>query len=124
MAFNIAAFREAFPEFADLGKYPPGVVEYWSALADAELSETRFGPVRAQAVNLLAAHYLAVASINAQGNAGTSGAVVQSKRVGDVSVTYDTSGISGSSSSAYGGSRYGTMLSQMMRRYGAGVVQL
>jgi Protein of unknown function (DUF4054) len=124
MAFDKDQFRIGFPEFTS-DAFSNDQVVFWGELADAEISSTRFGQVREKAVDLLTAHYLSMAKLNASGaNPGAGGALTSSKRVGDVSVSYDNSAITGATGSAYSGTRYGAMLSAMMRRYGAGCVQL
>lgn len=125
MAFVIADFRAHFPEFASTVVYPDAVITFWSTLADLEISQCRFGTARPYAVELLTAHYVATAKLNGVGsNPGVGGGIATQKKVGDVSVTYDASAIAGVTGTAYPGTRYGVMLSNMMRRYGAGAVQL
>ena len=125
MAFDLAAFRLHFPEFSNVVSYPDAQVNFWAALAELEISTCRFGDARPYAVELLTAHYLASAKLNTIGsNPGTGGGAVTSKKVGDVSVSYDTKFLDSVTSTAYSGTRYGVMLSAMMRRYGAGAVQL
>lgn len=124
MAFDRALFRQHFPEFTEVA-FPNAMVDFWGGLADQEISLTRFGLVRDQAVEILTAHYLATEKLNASGaSPGVGGGLVASKSVGDVSVSYDNSAIKGVTGSPYTGTRYGVMLSAMMRRYGAGAVQL
>lgn len=125
MAFDRAAFRLHFPEFTSVVAYPNDLVDYWAALAELEISTTRFGAVRPNAVELLTAHYLATAKLNTIGsNPGTGGGAVTSKKVGDVAISYDTKFLDSVTGMAYSGTRYGVLLSAMMRRYGAGAVQL
>jgi len=123
VAFVLADFRQHFPEFT-VGSYPDPVVEFWAALAELEISQTRFGDARPYAVELLTAHYLASAHLNGIGNPGVGGGAITQKKVGDVSIGYDTKFIDSVKSIAYPGTRYGVMLSAMLRRYGAGAVQL
>jgi hypothetical protein len=118
------AFRQHFPEFADTTKYTVAQVDFYGAIAEQEIHATRFGGVRSYAVELLAAHRLALASLNAIGSAGVGGGLLTSKRVGDVGYGYDVSGVTGGAGAAYSGTRYGVLLSEMLRTYGAGVVQL
>ncbi len=118
-----ADFRAHFPEFT-AAKYPDPQVSFYGGLAELEISTCRFGAVRPYAVELLAAHRLALGTLNAIGTAGTSGGLTVSKKVGDVATTKDNSGITGSGDIAYPGTRYGVMLSEMMRQYGAGAIQL
>jgi len=125
VAFDLAAFRLHFPEFASVTVYPDTLVNFWAALAELEISATRFGDSRPYAVELLTAHYLATAKLNTIGsNPGTGGGAVTSKKVGDVAISYDTKFLDSVTGMAYSGTRYGVLLSAMMRRYGAGAVQL
>jgi hypothetical protein len=124
VAFDCAQFRLDFPEFTT-HSFSDEQCEFWGGLADAEISQTRFAEVRTKVVELLTAHYLSTAKLNATGaTPGVGGALASSKRVGDVSVNYDNSAMQGVTGSAYAGTRYGVVLSAMMRRYGAGCVQL
>jgi len=125
VAFVVADFRLHFPEFANVVTYPNDLVNFWATLAELEISATRFGLARPYAVELLTAHYLATARLNTIGsNPGTGGGAVASKSVGDVSISYDNKFLDSVTGMAYSGTRYGVMLSAMMRRYGAGAVQL
>lgn len=122
---DIGDFREKFPEFANVVAWPDPIIQFWSDLAELEVSTCRFGAASTHAVMVLTAHYLAMAKLNGIGpNPGSGGGAATSKSVGDVSVSYDTSAISGVTGSLYAGTRYGTMYASMARRYGAGAVQL
>lgn len=122
---GIEEFRQKFPEFADTTKFQDPIIQFWSDLAELEVSSCRFGAAREHAVMLLTAHYLAMEKLNGIGpNPGAGGGAATSKSVGDVSVSYDVSAINGVTGSLYAGTRYGTMFASMARRYGAGAVQL
>lgn len=122
---DLDKFRLDFPEFADPVAYSNEQLTFWGDLSELEISSTRFGAARAHAVELLAAHYMAVSRLNGMGTTpGAGGGLVASKSVGDVSVSYDNSGVTGVTGSLWSGTRYGVLLSQMMRRYGAGALQL
>lgn len=125
MPFDLAAFREHFPEFVSAASYPDSVVQFWAELAELEISTTRFGEVRPRVVEILTAHYVATARLNTIGpNPGIGGGSQTMKKVGDVSVSYDTKFLEATKTSAYSGTRYGVMLAGMLRKYGAGAVQL
>jgi hypothetical protein len=93
---NIDTFRTTFPEFNDASQYPTAMIMFWSAVAEMTLSADRWGEMYDHGMSLFVAHHIAIAASNKSastsgGTPGQSLGVVQSKSVGSVSVSYDTS---------------------------------
>ncbi len=88
ITFDVAAFRAAFPAFADPQKYPDATLEgYWDA-ACCYISPTDYGYLhgdcRARALNLMTAHLTQLSTMAASGQPTGVG---QSATVGQVSVS-------------------------------------
>lgn len=91
ITFNAATFRILFPQFADVTAFPDVKLQANFDLATGYVSPDTYGnmttPVRAQALNLMTAHLLALGVIIATGGYSGRPGVVTSSSVGDVSVT-------------------------------------
>ena len=98
MATTITAaiFRQNFPEFADVTRYPNAQVDFWLGYADKLLYDVcRWSDMRDYGIQLVVAHQLTLwrRSMDAAGAGGTPGGTAgaaSSKAVGGVSVSYDT----------------------------------
>lgn len=123
-------FRATFPQFADETKYPTPIIKARLALADALLSESRFGEdIFPYVVGLYVAHYLYLNTADmrsvAVGAAGGSNSGVQtSKSVDKVSVSYDASATLDPNAGFWNNSRYGSEFWEYLMMFGAGAVQL
>ena len=95
----IAEFRLVFSEFADESVFPQSVVYFWMNLVQKLCSEERFGSVYKEALFLLTAHklsiWLSTQKAAQGGNYGKTAGQVQSKSVGNASITYATASDNG-----------------------------
>ncbi|MDU2495636.1 MAG: DUF4054 domain-containing protein [Klebsiella grimontii] len=123
-------FRAAFPQFDDEKKYPTPMIQARLALADALLSESRFGEdIFPYVVGLYVAHYLYLYAVDMRGLAvGTAGGansgVQTSKSVDKVSVSYDASATLDPNAGFWNNSRYGSEFWEYLMLFGAGAIQL
>lgn len=91
ITFDVAAFRVAFPQFADPTAFPNVWLQAQFDVATGFVSNEIYGcmtvAIQTYCLQLMTAHLLAIGVIIASGNyTGTPGIVTGSK-VGDVSVT-------------------------------------
>lgn len=126
---DIATFRTDFPEFADAARFPDPMITLWSKVGEAQISADRFGDVYTQAVELFTAHNITLAAGNVAasatgGSPGGNGGPVSQKKVGQVSVTYDTQAAMLPSAGHWNLTNYGKQFVQLQRLFGAGCVQL
>jgi hypothetical protein len=122
---DITAFRAAFPEFASIVKYPDAQITFWSTMGEALLNESRWGDLYDYGLQLLVAHNITLAALNAA--AGTKGktpgqqsGIVSSKGLGGVSVGYDTGSVSMQGAGDYNLTSYGRQYWQLMNVVGMG----
>lgn len=123
-------FRVTFPQFADETKYPTPMIQTRLNLADAMLSESRFGvDIFPYIVGLYVAHYMYLYAADMRGMAvGTAGGVnsgIQTaKSVDKVSASYDASATLDPNAGFWNNSRYGSEFWEYLMMFGAGAVQL
>jgi len=93
---SVEKFRQDFPEFSNVTKYPDSAISFYLSQADSLLDQDRMGDQFIYLSELFTAHYtelrgkaLASASAGAV-NSGGSG-IASSKSVDKVSVSYDNS---------------------------------
>ena len=124
MDFDIGAFRQAFPEFADASVYPDAQISFWATLGSSQVSSQVFGTYYPQVLFLYVAHQLALAG-GVNGAGGSTGAgVVASKTVGSVSVSYDTTNPAERDAGWWNLTKYGKQYIRLIRIFGNGVIQL
>lgn len=126
---DVTQFRKDFPEFADASRFPVGQVEFWGRMAAKLVSETRFGDLYTEAVELFAAHNLVLAAQSRAAAAGGSlpggnAGPVASKAVGSVSVSYDTAGSMELNAGHWNQTTYGRQYIRLARLIGQGCYQL
>jgi hypothetical protein len=119
---DIAQFRVNFPAFSDAVRYPDPVITFWSSLAVGFVSDEALGSLYNQAIELFTAHHLFIAAQGAD-SAGAAGPV-QSKAVGSVSVSYDSSSSLELNAGHWNSSSYGKIFIQLIRQHGHGCYQL
>lgn len=123
-------FRATFPQFADDTKYPTPMIQARLNLADAMLSESRFGvDIFPYIVGLFVAHYMALYAADARsssvgGAGGTNSGVQTSKSVDKVSVSYDASATLNPDAGFWNNTRYGSEFWEYLMLFGAGAIQL
>jgi hypothetical protein len=127
--FDITVFRKAFPEFADIAKYPDEQITFWAELAEAQVKESRWCAQVTKGRQLYVAHEITLAAQNAKageigGTPGMSSGPVNSKTVGSVSVGYDTTAGSEKDGGYWNLTVYGKQFLRLARIFGAGCVQL
>ena len=123
MTITAVQFRLDFPEFADVVKYTPAMVEFWLRLAAVRLSEKRWVDMLDFGTELFVAHNLVVATRNLK-TAGAQMAPISSKTVDKVSVSYDTSAITDANAGYWSSTGYGQQFWQLLQMAGAGGVQI
>ncbi len=124
-----AAFRQAFPEFADLARYPDSQLDFWSELAEAQVLECRWKTMRTKGIYLYVAHEITLAGQNQKagvigGVPGGASGPANSKTVGSVTVSYDTQQTAEKDGGWWNLTIYGKQFLRLARIFGAGVVQL
>lgn len=118
---DVAQFRQNFPEFADVNRYPNSSIIFWSGIGERMTSSERYGDLYDFAVQLFTAHHVTLGSLN-MGNPGASG-LVASKAVGSVNVSYDNASLS-PTASHWNQTSYGRQYLNLSKLIGAGCVQL
>jgi len=128
---DTAQFRQDFPEFCDVARYPSSLITSWSTLAEQITSQPTYGSTYNWAVSLATAHFITleaqnIAAAQAGGTPGLAGGVIASKSVGDVSVGYDTTigTMSGDNAGQWNATTYGRQYITLARLFGGGCVQL
>jgi len=122
---DIAQFRLDFTQFADEDVYTDSMCTYWSNQAEKLNSEAQFGEVYNDVIELYTAHCITlqageIATANQGGfPAGMAGAVT-SKKVGDVSVNYDSQYSFENDAGWFNLTIYGRQYLQLKRMYGKG----
>ena len=130
MAFDPAAFREAFPEFADTAAYPDASILLWAGLAELSLDEHRWGGFYPYGLQLFVAHFLALAKQNELSGAGGGipgaggSGNIASKKVGEVQVTYSQKTGDVDGGGEWNATSYGRMYLTFQRLIGHGCYQL
>lgn len=91
ITFDPAVFRVLFPQFADETAFPDVKLQANFDMATAYVSPDTYGDMplaaRAQALNLMTAHLLALGVIIAQNNYSGQVGVVSGAGVGDISIS-------------------------------------
>lgn len=129
MEFTPGAFRAAFPEFADTVVYPDAQVEFWAALAQAQVNQCAWKTQWLTGVYLYTAHELVLAAQNAKaakigGAPGQQGGIANTKTVGSATVGYDAATSTEKDAGYWNLTTYGKQFIRLARVFGAGCVQL
>ena len=129
MAFDITAFRAAFPEFSDATKYPDAMITFWADLGIKSLIQCRWDTLYDNGLQLFVAHNITIAAQNAAAGqaSGTPGMVSgprQIKKVGSAAVTYDTIATNISGGAMWNATSYGKQFLFISRMIGAGALQV
>jgi hypothetical protein len=119
--FDLAAFRAAFPAFANATTYPDTTLEGYFDVAAVYLSTTDYGALtllpRTRALNLLTAHLAALAATQAAGN--TPG-FVQSATIDKISVTLTPPSNQSDFTWWLNGTPYGAQLAALLSMHAVG----
>lgn len=126
---DIAQFRNDFPEFSDIARYPDSEIALWSTFAEVMVVKCRWGTMWQMGVNLYIAHEIVMATQNAKSGAiggvpGQQSGPINTKTVGSVSVGYDTQAGSEKDAGWWNLTSYGKQFYRLSRIFGAGVIQL
>lgn len=126
---DTAAFRAAFPEFADSSIYTEESVSLWLTFATAQVNARRWGTQVNMGIYLYTAHEVTLAGQNLKtasigGTPGNISGPVNSKTVGSVSVGYDTQAATEKDAGHWNLTSYGKQFIRLARIFGAGTVQL
>ncbi|POP42330.1 DUF4054 domain-containing protein [Superficieibacter electus] len=94
LTFDAALFRKQIPAYADPEKYPDSEIESWWEQAACYISTENYGWLngdsRALAINLMAAHLMALSAAGSSGaaaNVAGAGGIVTGATIDKVSVT-------------------------------------
>ncbi len=129
MSVTASTFRVNFPEFANVETYPDVALAYWLGIAAIRLNADRWGVLLDHGTELFVAHQIALSALDAKaamagGTPGLTGAVLASKSVDRVSVTYDTASTLTEGAGDWNATRYGRQFWELAGLTGAGGVQL
>lgn len=115
---DAAAFRIAFPEFADAARYTDATVSMQIAIAGKRLNVERWTDLYDHGCGLFVAHAVALAG------RGTLAAPQTAKAVDKVSASYDTAAVSLIDGGYWNQTSYGVQFLQLARLVGMGGIQL
>lgn len=126
---DTAQFRKDFPEFADGTRFPAQQIEFWGGMGMKLISESRFGNLYTEAVELFAAHNIALSAVSRTaaatgGMPGGNAGAIASKAVGSVNVSYDTAGSMEPNAGHWNQTVYGRQYIRLVRLIGQGCYQL
>lgn len=129
MIFTAGQFRTAFPEFKDNVVYSDQLITTWASVAQAQVSQTKWGTQWLLGVNLYVAHEITIEAQQqraaaAGGAAGTFGGVANTKTVGSATVGYDATTTTEKDAGWWNLTTYGKQFIRLARIFGAGCVQL
>lgn len=129
MLLDIPKFRTEFPEFSDTVLYPSTMITFWGTLAEKMVLECPWGECRMDGIKLYVAHEITLAAQNAKsasvgGTPGSSGGIANSKTVGSVTVSYDSTSTSEKDAGWWNLTNYGKQFIRLARIFGAGAIQL
>lgn len=122
---DIAQFRLDFPQFKDTDVYTDDMCTYWSNQAERLHAPSRFGDMYNDIIELYTAHCITLQAgeiaVAANGGfpAGMAGAVT-SKKVGDVSINYDSQYSFENDAGWFNSTMYGRQYVNLARMYGRG----
>lgn len=129
-------FRHVYRQFANPDTAPDDAINYWITLAGNYLngSQTSFGqrfdPVSLDyGIGLFVAHHLTldqrdIATAAAGGVPGEIKGPPTAKAVDKVSASYDSKAVTFADEAFWNQTRYGVQLMDLVRRFGAGAIQL
>lgn len=126
---DITAFRAEFPEFSDVVVYPDAQITFWATIAERQVVKCVWDDMYEFGVKLYVAHEITLAAQNKKtaavgGMPGTSGGVPNSKTVGGVSVSYDSTVTSEKDAGWWNLTNYGKQFYRLIKLFGAGCIQL
>lgn len=129
MTFSVSQFRSDFPEFASATTFPDSMVTFWSGLGLNLISDTLFGVLYDQAIELFTAHNITMAAQNraavtAGSLPGATGGAIASKSIGSVSVSYNNQSVMLANAGHWNQTVYGRQYIQLVRMVSPGVMQL
>jgi hypothetical protein len=124
-----AIFRAAFPEFSSTTTYPDAQLDFWAAVAEAQVVLDIWDTMYTFGVQLYVAHEItlaaqSVAASSSGGSPGQFGGIATSKTVGSASASYDQNVTSEKDAGWWNLTRYGQQYIRLARMFGAGCVQL
>lgn len=127
--FDLANFRTNFPEFASTTVYPDAQITFWATIAQKMVNECVWCDMYDFGVQLYVAHEITLAAMNAKavtvgGNPGGFSGAAQSKAVGAVNVSYDTTTTSEKDAGWWNLTTYGKQFYRLVQIFGAGCIQL
>lgn len=127
---STAFFRQTFPLFSDTSLYQEPAIQMRLTLADALMSESRFGTdIFPYVVCLFVAHYMALSAADnrsavAGGAGGANTGILTAKSVDKVSASYDASSTLNPDAGFWNNTRYGSEFWEYLMIFGAGAIQL
>jgi hypothetical protein len=127
VTFVNATFREAFPEFSDIVKYPDAMLNFWSSVAITQVNCDRWRSQTLLGVYLYTAHECVLAAQNQKagnigGAPGQQAGPATSKTVGSVTAQYDAATTTEKDAGYWNLTTYGKQFIRLARIFGAGCV--
>ena len=127
--FDTALFREQFPAFTDVVRYPDAMIAFWSSIAINMLIEARWGSVYTQGLSLYVAHEISLAAADAKQSSvgktpGQGNGLVSNKAVGSASKGYDNASSIEKDAGFWNLTTYGQQFYRLSRMIGAGALQV
>lgn len=129
VTFVNLTFRAAFPEFADIVKYPDAMLTFWAAFAIRQVNCDRWKCQTLNGVYLYVAHELVLAAQNQKagnigGTPGQQMGPASSKTVGSVTAQYDAATVTEKDAGYWNLTTYGKTFIRLARIFGSGMVQV
>lgn len=129
MAFDIAAFRAAFPEFTSTTTYPDSQITFWAELAEMQVRPCVWKNAVTKGQYLYVAHEITLAAqdvkIGAVGGVpGTFGGIANNKTVGGATIGYDTTSTAEKNAGWWNLTIYGKQFIRLARIFGMQAIQL
>lgn len=123
----VMLFRQQFPMFANASRYTDAQVTMYLLMASYMVNCRRWGRMTEMGINLITAHFLALAALDAsnpRGVPGTVVGVVNSGTVDKVSYGRDVASVMEENSGHWGMTTFGLQYLRFARLFGAGPVQV
>jgi len=129
VVFDIAKFRVNFPEFNSAEQYSNETITFWGGLGELLVRSSIWKDAWNQGMSLYVAHQLVLAHQNTQaaavgGSPGQQGGIANSKTVGSVTVSYDSTTSNETDAGFWNLTTYGKQFFRLTQIFGAGCIQL
>ncbi len=129
MTVTVASFRQNFPEFGSIVKYPTSQISFWLTIAEKLTSPLRWGNLLDLGQQLFVAHMTVLEYQNQQASSsggvpGQAVGIVNSKSVDKVSVGFDVNAGIVPDAGHWNLTNYGTRFIYLVNMIGQGPIQV